>query len=221
MSYIALDATDLALASLLVVLNGGLSLALQLGLARQLAIATLRMVVQLLLVGMVLEALFGIVSPFWTAFAAMAMLLFAGREVVARQERRLAGFWSYGLGTSCMLVAATLVTVFALWVQVNPDPWYHPRFALPLLGMVLGNTMTGVSLGLDTLTTFCRWPKALVWSLAANPRGADCGPGVARCVARLLLAGMGDSSRLETGAGAAANEAKERVPTQHAAWHER
>ena len=162
MSYIALDATDLALASLLVVLNGGLSLALQLGLARQLAIATLRMVVQLLLVGMVLEVLFGIVSPFWTAFAAMAMLLFAGREVVARQERRLAGFWSYGLGTSCMLVAATLVTVFALWVQVNPDPWYHPRFALPLLGMVLGNTMTGVSLGLDTLTTGLTRERAAV-----------------------------------------------------------
>ncbi len=45
--------------------------------------------------------------------------------------------------------------------------------------------------------------------MAANPCGADRGPGVAPCVARLLLAGKGDSSRLETGAGDAANEAKE------------
>jgi len=161
-SYIALNDWDLALAALLVVLNGGLSLALQLGLERQLAIATIRMIVQLLLVGLVLEVLFSLVSPLWTGLAALAMLLFAGREIMARQERRLTGFWAYGLGTSCMLVAAGLVTLFALLVQVNPDPWYHPRYALPLLGMVLGNTMTGISLGLHTLTTGLTRDRAAV-----------------------------------------------------------
>ncbi len=162
MSYIALNDLDLALAALLVVLNGGLSLALHLGLERQLAIATLRMIVQLLLVGLVLEVLFSLVSPLWTGLAALAMLLFAGREIMARQERRLTGFWAYGLGTSCMLVAATLVTMFALVVQVSPDPWYHPRYSLPLLGMVLGNTMTGISLGLHTLTTGLTRDRAAV-----------------------------------------------------------
>jgi putative ABC transport system permease protein len=152
-SYIALSDLDLILAALLVVLNGGLSLALQLRLERKLAIATARMIVQLLLVGLVLETLFSLVSPLWTGLAALAMLLFAGREVVARQERPLSGLWTYGLGTACMLMAASLVTVFALTVQVSPDPWYHPRYALPLLGMVLGNTMTGVSLGIHALTT--------------------------------------------------------------------
>jgi putative ABC transport system permease protein len=161
-SYIALNDLDLALAALLVVLNGGLSLALHLGLERQLAIATLRMIVQLLLVGLVLEVLFSLVSPLWTGLAALAMLLFAGREIMARQERRLTGFWAYGLGTSCMLVAATLVTMFALVVQVSPDPWYHPRYSLPLLGMVLGNTMTGISLGLHTLTTGLTRDRAAV-----------------------------------------------------------
>ena len=47
------------------------------------------------------------------------MILFAGREIVARQERPLAGIWSYGLGTGCMLISATLVTVFALATQVS------------------------------------------------------------------------------------------------------
>ncbi len=162
MTYIALDNVDLALAALLVVLNGSLSIALQLGLARQLAIATLRMVVQLLLVGLVLQALFSWVSLLWTSLAALAMLLFAGREIMARQERRLKGLWAYGLGTGCMVVAATLVTLFALVVQVNAEPWYHPRFALPLLGMVLGNTMTGIALGLHTLTTGLTRDRAAV-----------------------------------------------------------
>ena len=65
----------------------------------------------------------------------------------------MAGFWSYGLGTTCMLLAASLVTLFALTAQVQADPWYDPRYSIPLLGMVLGNTMTGISLGLHTLST--------------------------------------------------------------------
>lgn len=98
MNFIALDYSDLAIAALLVVLNGALSIALRLGLERQLAIATVRMIVQLLLVGVVLTTLFSLVSPTWTALAALAMVLFAGREIMARQERRLKGVWAYGLG---------------------------------------------------------------------------------------------------------------------------
>jgi putative ABC transport system permease protein len=153
MTYIPIQTTALLLAASLLVVNGALSIALQLGLERQLLIATVRMVVQLTLVGLVLTTLFALVSPLWTGLAALAMVLFAGREILARQERRLAGFWAYGLGTSCMLIAAGLVTLFALTTQISPEPWYNPRYALPLLGMILGNTMTGIGLGLHTLTT--------------------------------------------------------------------
>lgn len=162
MNFIALDYTDLAVAAILVILNGALSIALQLRLERQLAIATVRMIVQLFLVGLVLTTLFSLVSPIWTALAALAMVLFAGREVMARQEYRLRGLWSYGLGTGCMLVAASLVTIFALLTQLQADPWYHPRYTLPLLGMILGNMMTGISLGLHTLTTGLIRDKAAV-----------------------------------------------------------
>src|SRR5580700_5017184 len=70
-----------------------------------------------------------------------------------RQERRLADWWSYGLGTGCMFMASGVVTVFALVAAVRPSPWYDPRYAIPLLGMILGNCMTGIGLGLNTLTT--------------------------------------------------------------------
>ena len=153
MTYIRLDYLDLALGALLVVLNGGLSVALNLGLERRLAIAALRMVVQLTLVGLVLTTLFALVSPLWTGLAALVMILFAGWEILSRQDRRLKGWWAYGLGTGAMLFASVLVVLFALTTQLSPTPWYDPRYAIPLLGMVLGNTMTGISLGLQTLTT--------------------------------------------------------------------
>jgi hypothetical protein len=52
-----------------------------------------------------------------------------------------------------MMASSVLVITFALLTALRPDPWYDPRYAIPLLGMILGNCMTGIALGLDTLTT--------------------------------------------------------------------
>jgi putative ABC transport system permease protein len=90
------------------------------------------------------------------------MVAFAGREATARQERPLTGWWTYGIGTSCVMMAAVTVTVLGLVTAVRPDPWYDPRYAIPLLGMILGNTMNGVGLGLNTLTIGVATQRAAV-----------------------------------------------------------
>ena len=64
--------------------------------------------------GVVLTTLFSVVSPLWTGFTALGMVLFAGHEAAQRQERGLSGWWSYGLGTGSMMVSSVVVTVFAL-----------------------------------------------------------------------------------------------------------
>jgi putative ABC transport system permease protein len=151
MSFTALSYWDIALAALLLLFNAGLSLAFRLGLGKRLLIAGTRMAVQLTMVGLVLKALFAMASPLLTGIAALVMVLFAGREAMARQDRRFKGFWSYGIGTGSMMAAGLIVTVFGLTTQISADPWYDPRYALPILGMILGNTMNGVSLGLDRL----------------------------------------------------------------------
>ncbi|MGE5477304.1 MAG: ABC transporter permease [Bacteroidales bacterium] len=162
MNYIRLDLVDILAAGLLVVANGALSLALGLGIARKMLVAAARMVVQLLLVGLVLTWLFSTMSPWLTLGVAGLMVLFAGHEITSRQERRLTGWWGYGLGTGCMLLAAGVVTVMALTTQLRADPWYDPRYAIPLLGMVLGNTMTGIALGMNTLASAVRLRRPAV-----------------------------------------------------------
>jgi putative ABC transport system permease protein len=152
-SYISLTYWDLVGASLFLVLNGLISLKLQLGVERLLFWSALRMVVQLLMVGLVLKAVFAAASPWITLLLALVMITFAGREIWARQERRLSGTWGFGLGVGSMMFGGTLVTVIALTTLIGPMPWWSPQYALPLFGMILGNTMTGVSLGLDTLHT--------------------------------------------------------------------
>ena len=162
MTYITLSYWDLALAASLILINAGLSLRFHLGMEKSLVIAAVRTVVQLFLIGLVLKALFQMSSPLWTALAATVMIVAAGREVMSRQERRFTGVWSYGLGTSAMLMAGAVVTVFALTSVIKPDPWYAPRYALPLLGMILGNVMTGIALGLNTLTHAAWRERAMI-----------------------------------------------------------
>ena len=150
--YIALGYGDLALGAVLILVDAGLSMALRLGLERQILVASLRMMVQLTIMGMVLTTLFDMVSPVFTGLAALVMIGFAGYEIAARQDKKLAGGWNWGIGTSAISLSTVLVTILALFTAMRPDPWYDPHYAIPLLGMILGNTMTGIALGLNVLT---------------------------------------------------------------------
>jgi putative ABC transport system permease protein len=149
---ISLSPFDLGLAAVLVAALAALSLPLKLNLARPITVAALRMVIQLGLVALVLELLFA-VRALWAIGAwALFMLLVAAREVMARQHRRFRGAKGFGIGLSSMFVSSFTVTVLALVVVIGPDPWYTPQYAIPLLGMLLGNTMNGIAVGLDRLT---------------------------------------------------------------------
>ena len=162
MSVIALAPAKLALSAVLVVALALLSVRLRLGVGRQLVIAALRTTVQLLLVGLVLKVLFENAHLVWVGLMALFMLLVAGREVMARQQRRFAGWWGFGLGTLSMFVSSFAVTVLALQVVIGTQPWWEPQYAIPLLGMLLGNTMNGIALGMDRLTTGAWQQRAVI-----------------------------------------------------------
>jgi len=159
---ITLSTVDLALAAGLVLAMAALSWRMQLGLSGQLLIAGTRTVVQLLLIGLVLKALFANVDLLWVAGISLVMLLAAGREVMARQQRRFTGWWGFGMGTGAMFVSSFAITVLALTTMVATDPWYDPQYAIPLLGMLLGNTMSGIALALDRLTTTAWQQRAII-----------------------------------------------------------
>ncbi len=151
MNYVTLGYWELALAAMLIFLNGAVSIAFRLGIARQLFVAALRMCLQLGIAGLVLKFIFAQQSPWWMMGLGIIMLAVAGREVQARQKTRFRRGWTYTIATTSIAMAAITILIFALTILVRPDPWYAPRYALPFLGMLLGNAMTGVSLGLDTL----------------------------------------------------------------------
>ena len=149
---IALSPWQLALAATLVIALSVLTWYMRLAVSGRILVAAVRTVIQLLLLGLVLEYLFATSHPGLIALMALIMLLVAGREVMARQHRPFQGWWGYALGTTSMFVSSFTIMLFALHFIVAPVPWYQPQYSIPLLGMMLGNTMSGVALTLDHLT---------------------------------------------------------------------
>jgi putative ABC transport system permease protein len=151
MTPILLTAPDLVIASLLIVADGVLSVALGLHLHWQLGWAATRMVVQLLLIGLVLREVFALASPALTLLVVLLMVAMAAREVAARPEQRLGRFGNYAVGATAVAFATFLTAILALTTAIRPDPWYSARYAVPLAGIVLGNVLNGASLALDSL----------------------------------------------------------------------
>jgi putative ABC transport system permease protein len=148
--YLDLSNLDLALAAALIAINGALSLALRLGLEKRLAIAALRTVVQLLLVGKVLAWVFR--ADQWYVVVAMmcVMTVVAGLAASRRGQRSYRGMRIDALLS--IWLSSWVVTALGLFVIMRIKPWYEPQYAIPILGMVLGNTLTGVALGLERMT---------------------------------------------------------------------
>ncbi|MEZ5899908.1 MAG: iron export ABC transporter permease subunit FetB [Hyphomicrobium sp.] len=151
-SYVPLSFSDLAIATTLVVLNGAISFAYRLKLEKSLAIAAVRMIVQLAAVALALRFIFQQVSPLWTIGVASMVAAGATFEVITRQQHRLKGWLGLLLSASPAFLSG-LVTTFLALAVIQPAPWYAPRFLLPILGLLTGNTLSGVTLVLDTLTS--------------------------------------------------------------------
>ncbi len=147
--YIQLTPWDLALAAVLLLIPAAISIALRLGLEKNLAIASFRTVVQLAFLGLILEWVFGADRWFYVVPMLAVMLFFAARAAIQRSTKRFPG--SY-LTAFAALTLATSVTTFGVTeLVIGVEQWYEPQYVIPLLGMLLGNGLTGISLSLDRM----------------------------------------------------------------------
>lgn len=148
--YLQLQYWQVLLAASLILINGALSLVMQLGQEKRLLWATTRMVVQLLLIGLVLQYVFAVQNFFLIMAMMTVMVLIASQAALARTSRRYPGMqWN------CLIsiwLSSWLITGLTLTAILQVSPWYLPRYSIPFLGMILGNTLNGISLGLDRFT---------------------------------------------------------------------
>jgi putative ABC transport system permease protein len=108
-----------------------------------------RMLVQLMLIGYVLAWVFG-AHEGWLILLVLAIMLVASAWIatgtVKAHRRRLLGVALVAISIGGGL---TLALVTQLVLQM--EPWYLPRYMVPLAGMVFSNAMTAVSLAAERL----------------------------------------------------------------------
>jgi putative ABC transport system permease protein len=149
MSITPISNFHLVLSTVLVIGAGLISALLRLGLLKSLLWGTVRTFVQLLLVGYVLTYVFAVDHPALVAGMVLVMCLIAARASLQRLKEapvRPFGLAVLALGTSTFLVGTIVCGVI-----IGGERWYAARLTIPIAGMILGNSLTGISLALDRM----------------------------------------------------------------------
>lgn len=142
---------------------------------REILIATFRMSIQLVIVGFILEYVFANKSPFYTVFIIMIMLGFAIYTIQNRLKYTLNKAMRRLIAMS-MTVGVLSSLIYFLLIVIGISPWYEPTYVIPIGGMIVGNSMTGITLGINTLMGEMQSRKQLVEAalmLGATPKEAS------------------------------------------------
>jgi putative ABC transport system permease protein len=127
----------------------------------EILIASLRMTIQLILTGYILVLVFDNPHPLITLAYLMVMVGFAIHTIF----RRFRGQLSPALKRVIFLAigSGSLITIFYfLLVVIQVKPWYNPQYFIPIAGMITGNSMTGISLGIKALNDGMNREKPLI-----------------------------------------------------------
>ncbi|CAN0600369.1 unnamed protein product, partial [Laminaria digitata] len=71
----------------------------------------------------------------------------AARAAVTHSARRIPGATWLALLT--LLITGLSITGAVTQLVIGVEPWYRPQYLIPLLGMLLGNSLTALSLAID------------------------------------------------------------------------
>ena len=128
---------------------------------KEIVIASIRMTLQLILTGYILVYLFENPHPALVILAIAVMLVFAVSNIIKRVKTPLSPKIKKVIALS--MASGTLVSIiYFILVVINLSPWYEPRYFIPIAGMIIGNSMTGISLGVSRLVDGMNTQKNLV-----------------------------------------------------------
>jgi putative ABC transport system permease protein len=106
-----------------------------------------RMLIQLLLIGYVLTYIFSSDSPYLIILILSIMLVAASVIALRPLQKKNKSIYLYSFISICIGGIFTLMMVIFGVLDLNP--WYEPRFLIPLAGMIFANSMNAVSISAE------------------------------------------------------------------------
>ncbi|MGF1541564.1 MAG: iron export ABC transporter permease subunit FetB, partial [Pleurocapsa sp.] len=175
-NFIELDTFDLALSLGIIGIAIALSLWQKLGLEKQLAYGAIRSLLQLIVVGYILDLVFAIDN--WLAIMAILGIMITIATIVTRNriDKKLQGLLPVVLLS--LLASSAFTLGYTILLIIQPPKWYEPQYLIPLAGMLFGNAMNGASLAGDRLVSAIKQNYLEIetyLSLGATPKQAITG----------------------------------------------
>ena len=171
---IKLDLVDLAGAVGLMGITIGLSAFERIGLELNLALATGRTILQLVVLGYVLDFIFAFDSNPWAVLAILAVMLtiaaiVARNRITQKIPQLLLLVWG------AIFLSTTVTLIYTNLLIIKPDRWYQPQYVIPLAGIVLGNAMNAAAIAGERLVSIVNASHLEIethLSLGATPQQA-------------------------------------------------
>ena len=121
------------------------------GISIGIMVGSIRTFVQLSLLGSLLQPIFMMKNVGLVILYASFMVVLAAQESSSRTKYHFDGQF-FCILTS-LVVNVLWVSLFAFKIILKPKPIWNPRYLIPIVGMLLGNSISAISLSLNTITT--------------------------------------------------------------------
>ena len=148
---IAISNATLLVSSIPLALVAILSWKMQLGVSSSLLTGAFRTFIQLSILAAILQPIFTASNIFLVVAYCFFMTTLAAQASCSRIKYQFKGQFLGVLG--CLLTSVATVASFAFVGLIRPYPLYNPQYVIPIVGMLLGNSMNGISLTLNHLTS--------------------------------------------------------------------
>lgn len=142
---------------------------------KMIIIATIRMTIQLTIMGYILMYIFKNPSWWLTLITLSVMIGFAIYNALKRVKSELSKELKQLMAASMIIGYLVTASVFMLLV-LQVRPWFNPQYFIPISGMIIGNAMTGIALGANRLCANMRDHREQIENslmLGATPKMAS------------------------------------------------
>lgn len=109
--------------------------------------ALFRMLIQLMLIGYVLIYIFDSDSPYLIVLILSVMLVAASVIAMRPLQRQDSSHYLYAFVS--IFIGGIFTFLMVTFGVVELDPWYEPRFLIPIAGMIFANSMNAVSISAE------------------------------------------------------------------------
>ncbi len=146
-NYYSIDIWGLLIALAMVAVAAGISGIMRMNTGKTLLWSSCRALLQLCAMGFIMAFVIKSNNP-WLVLALIAVMLVAAVQITLS---RATGVPKGMAGPVLLSLVVTMLIMVSLVTEliIRPQPWYAPQLVVPLTGMLLGNTVSTLAVGLS------------------------------------------------------------------------